>query len=103
MTTREEFEAYRKKDSPLRLGLSRSTSPGHEDEYGDPFVQQAWEAWRDATLAERERCAKVCDEEYAYRIQREDNPLPGDTSSVQGHKAVTAHSLASKIRKGEAP
>jgi hypothetical protein len=51
-----------------------------------------------AVEAERERCAKLCEDEATYRLHREANPLPGDMGSAQGHKAYTALALARRIR-----
>lgn len=61
---------------------------------------------RDTQLAtarqdERERCAKVCDDEASRSFEREANPLPYDGDSIpmiQGHKGVTARLLAAAIR-----
>lgn len=47
---------------------------------------------------ERERCAKICDDEATRRELREENPLPGDTPTIQAHKAITARLLAMRIR-----
>lgn len=43
----------------------------------------------------RERCAKLCD---AYAAERHTRDEPGDEKRIQGHKAVTAHVLAQRIR-----
>lgn len=45
--------------------------------------------------AERERCASLCD---AYAAERHALDEPGDEKRIQGHKAVTAHVLANRIR-----
>jgi hypothetical protein len=57
-------------------------------------------AWNAAVTAERERCAKLCDDEAAYRLNRELYPLPGDDPAIQGHQALTAQRLARAIRLG---
>jgi hypothetical protein len=48
-----------------------------------------------AVLAERERCAALCD---VYAAERHARDEPGDEKRIQGHKAVTAHILANRIR-----
>lgn len=59
MTDRERFEEW----ANLSIGMiERSTEPGYTHQYEDSSTQIAWAAWDAATKAEREACAKVCDD-----------------------------------------
>ena len=52
MDERKAFEAWATSaDSPILAGMPWDSEP----------VRYMWAAWQSATLAERERCAKVCD------------------------------------------
>lgn len=58
MTDRERFEEWAK----LNTGRTgRCTEPGYTHQYQDSHTQMAWIAWGAATKAEREACAKVCE------------------------------------------
>ena len=52
---REAFEAWAGNDFCFDLNLDGSYEVWRTD--------CAWQAWQAATLAERERCAKVCEED----------------------------------------
>ncbi len=66
--------------------------------YADREAAWKW-MFEQGQMAAREACAKVCDDEAAYRLSREAFPLPGDTDpSIQGHKAATAQMLALAMR-----
>ena len=56
MDERKAFEAWA---APLRYEVHHQSNKG---DYLGMATQIAWEAWQAATLAERERAAKVCDE-----------------------------------------
>lgn len=45
-----------------------------------------------------ERCAKVCDKEAERRANREAKPEHWDDPRIQGHKAITARTIAAAIR-----
>jgi hypothetical protein len=76
---RKEFEAWRR--TPLQaLAMTYGPKP-HPD-----VEELAWRAWQAATLAERERAAKVCEAEAA---------------KWRGEQDITDFKLcAQEIRKG---
>ena len=67
MTDREAFEAHYK-----HLDLETDKDAWGRDKYKHQCIDAMWAGWQAATAAERERCAKVC-EDYAegssYRIR----------------------------------
>jgi len=44
-----------------------------------------------------QECAAICKQEGVDRDARRTAPFPGDDSTVQGHKAVTAYTLERRI------
>jgi hypothetical protein len=61
MNTREEFEKWKTEASLYMANFSRCADPGFDHEYEMPQMQAAWQAWQAAAKAEREACAKVCE------------------------------------------
>jgi hypothetical protein len=60
MTDREAFEKWYL-DGGTQPELTRSIR--YPDQYNDQVVDAMWDGWQAATAAERERCAKVCEEQ----------------------------------------
>jgi hypothetical protein len=60
---RQAFEAWAKGQGYARLSTYGITARygASPDDYIEPFLQIAWEAWQAATAAEREQCARVCE------------------------------------------
>lgn len=63
-------------------------NPSYRSDDDSTVNRRDWRVWQAATLAERERCAKVCDE-----LDRVDRP---------GHE-ITASDCAAAIRRGTLP
>ena len=86
MTPDEEFEKF--------------WSDGKYDLYGfQTSMGVARSAYLAATKRTAQECVEICDLEADLRFVRQDQPLPGDNSLAQGHKAVTARHLAIAIKK----
>ena len=101
MTDREQFEAWA---SDFRPATRFVVTP--DGQYDIVFTHLMWEAWRSAALAERERCAKVCED----RARRNEDAAgdafaEGDPESVSNLRS-TAWQLATcadAIRQEPAP
>ena len=59
---REAFEAWHKS----KFGDTSSFLTMHNPDGSYVYVQDEWEVWQAAALAERERCAKVCEEKAEW-------------------------------------
>ncbi len=86
MTTRQAFEEWVKKNHPFGNLVGKADAREMFPDY--------WSTWQAATAAERERCAKVCDESsqdaYArYRASRRE---------YDDGQCDVANELADKIR-----
>lgn len=84
MDTRQAFEAW----AQTQL---ISTARGNMRSYVHGDAELAWDAWQAATLAERERAAKVCEEQ---RIGID------AFGGIDHHVAITRDQCAAAIRKG---
>lgn len=83
--TRAAFEAWFLKTRPSK---HRPDFALREDgTYTDDHTQRHWWTWQNAVLADRERCAKVCESKYA----------PADDGWLTGY-AVCAKDCADAIR-----
>ena len=90
-TLRSEFEAW----AAGRLELSRQK----DGEYKSTSAQLVWQAWQAGAKAEREACAKLCDEFGDDYMQQ---ARGGDQSGASDHKACAATEIADAIRaRGE--
>jgi len=78
---RAEFEAFANGKYELKLRRSGGYESG--------TTEGAWRTWQAATSIERERCAKVCDEQAALE--------------PYGHAKHAVGACADAIRKGETP
>jgi hypothetical protein len=84
---------------PRPVEVCRRVSPGQTSITLAYTEKQLIEYGDKRAAEERERCAKLCDEEAEYRRERARHPLPGDSGTfLQEHKAITARKLAQSIR-----
>lgn len=64
-------------------------NPSYRSDDDSTVNRRDWRVWQAATLAERERCAKVCDEQ--------------EERESYGHAKHAVGACAEDIRKGDAP
>lgn len=77
MSDREEFEKW---FAATRPSKHRPNFALREDgTYVDDHTQRHWWTWQNAVLAERERCAKVCESQEVHDVGH-----PGTAFAVQG-------------------
>jgi len=55
---REDFEKW-----AIAHKIGITTDPINPNEYWNPYVQTAWEAWQAATQATARRCVELCEQE----------------------------------------
>ena len=91
MTTEAMRAAFEADAGPMGFDMRRQeiAVPEPWAEYVDLDTGHRWAGWQAATLAERERCAKVCDEQAR--------------ECLDGEAANSCEYCADAIRKGDAP
>ena len=92
--TREAFEDFYQSEV---TGCNGEWLVKEDGKYLEEKTARAWVVWQAATAAERERCAKVCEEE----AQILSDIGEGCTTGQYDYMADGAERCADAIRKGE--